>query len=71
MRISFWYGGVEYRESPMGTGFVDVVNVEPTGGVMGGTFEGTLTPSTSTDGPQVLNIKGKFRVCHGTDYATI
>lgn len=71
VKITYWHDGVEYHTSPAQSGALEVTKLDPTGGVIEGTFSGTLTPQVAGDGPPSLKITGKFRICHGWDYATV
>lgn len=51
-------------------GVLEVVNMEPTGGVIEGKFAVTLA-LMSGSGPASINITGAFRVCHGPDSFTV
>jgi hypothetical protein len=71
VRITYWHDSVEYHESPTDGASLEVTKLDPTGGVIEGTFSGSLTPLVPGNGPPMLVISGKFRICHGNDFATV
>ncbi|MFT3775058.1 MAG: hypothetical protein QM820_57655 [Minicystis sp.] len=70
--IELHKGGGKYTTSPnMSDGLLVVTTFEATGGVLEGTFSGTLKTSWSSSGGSVIAIKGSFRVCHTADSFTV
>jgi len=66
--IIYYHDGAEYDASPDQSGAFEVLTFEPVGGVIEGTFTGTLAPKNPAGIPAKIHITGKFRVCRSADW---